>query len=206
MKKVGITPGPVKFDNMEPNDVKQFNPSNTGTEGQVLTKTNNGYNWQTPSSGGSDVGFYFMQSYPQEFYSADMEHADILIDDLETFNASVGYTITLYDTNGHSPSITGLTESIVFIKRAYSEQSSQYYATAALSCYDPSIGPGTYSILINGAFKANKVVGEDVGLEVGFYGTAMFSKTVPASGRPLQTINRVELTINSINLRVNQQV
>ena len=30
MKKVGITPGPVKFENMEPNDVKQFTPSNTG--------------------------------------------------------------------------------------------------------------------------------------------------------------------------------
>lgn len=205
MKELGITPGPVKFDNMEPNDVKQFTPSNTGTTGQVLTKTNDGYNWATPSSG-SDVGFYFVQTSPQEFYSADIEHADILVDDLETFNASVEYTINLYDPNGHSASIAGLTDSIVFIKRAYSEQSSQYYATTALSCYNPDIGPGTYSILINGAFKANKVVGEDVGLEVGFYGTAMFSKTVPPSGRPLQILKRVEITINSINLRVNQQV
>lgn len=204
MKEVGITPGPVKFDNMEPNDVKQFNPSNEGTEGQVLTKTSNGYDWATPS-GGSDVGFYFVQTAPQEFYSGSMEHADILVDDLETFNASVEYTIDLYDPNGHSSSIVGLTASIVFIKRVYAEQSSQYYATTALSCYDPNIGPGTFSILINGAFKANKVVGEDVGLEVGFYGTAMFSKTVPRSARPLQTIKRVGVTINSINLRVNQQ-
>jgi hypothetical protein len=36
-KTVGMTPGPVK--------VQEFKPSNTGTEGQVLIKTENGYEW-----------------------------------------------------------------------------------------------------------------------------------------------------------------
>ena len=45
MKIVGITPGPVKFENMEQTDVEQFTPSNTGTEGQILTKGSDGYEW-----------------------------------------------------------------------------------------------------------------------------------------------------------------
>ena len=51
-KTIGITPGPVEFTNLDNEDlaaIKQFNPSNTGSTGQVLTKTANGYDWETPS-------------------------------------------------------------------------------------------------------------------------------------------------------------
>lgn len=63
-KIIGITPGPVEFTNLDDEDlatIKQFNPANTGSTGQVLTKTANGYDWETPSSGGASngmVGFY----------------------------------------------------------------------------------------------------------------------------------------------------
>lgn len=63
-KIIGITPGPVEFTNLDNEDlatIKQFNPANTGSTGQVLTKTANGYDWETPSSGGASngmVGFY----------------------------------------------------------------------------------------------------------------------------------------------------
>lgn len=63
-KIIGITPGPVEFTNLDNEDlatIKQFNPSNTGSTGQVLTKTANGYDWETASSGGASngmVGFY----------------------------------------------------------------------------------------------------------------------------------------------------
>ena len=63
-KIIGITPGPVEFTNLDNEDlaaIKQFNPSNTGSAGQVLTKKANGYDWETPSSGGASngmVGFY----------------------------------------------------------------------------------------------------------------------------------------------------
>lgn len=63
-KVIGITPGPVEFTNLDNEDlaaIKQFNPSNTGSTGQVLTKTANGYDWETTSSGGASdgmVGFY----------------------------------------------------------------------------------------------------------------------------------------------------
>lgn len=63
-KIIGITPGPVEFTNLDNEDlaqIKQFNPSNAGSTGQVLTKTANGYDWETTSSGGASngmVGFY----------------------------------------------------------------------------------------------------------------------------------------------------
>lgn len=44
-KTVSMTPGPVKVNIMEEGDIQQFTPSNTGTEGQVLIKTENGYEW-----------------------------------------------------------------------------------------------------------------------------------------------------------------
>lgn len=52
-KIIGITPGPVEFTNLDNEDlatIKQFNPANTGSTGQVLTKTATGYDWETASS------------------------------------------------------------------------------------------------------------------------------------------------------------
>lgn len=62
-KIIGITPGPVEFTNLDNEDlaaIKQFNPSNTGSTGQVLTKTATGYDWET-ANGMTDnamLGFY----------------------------------------------------------------------------------------------------------------------------------------------------
>ncbi len=119
MKKVGITPGPVKFENMEPNDVKQFtpsntgtegqilkktsngynwqtppdvkefNPSNTGTEGQILTKTNDGYNWATPSGGGGSDIGIFVAEHFDNASLQPISHGDIIANNPETFNAII---------------------------------------------------------------------------------------------------------------------
>jgi hypothetical protein len=45
----GFTPGPIEFDGSGGGGGSNFTPENTGTEGDVLTKTATGYAWQTPS-------------------------------------------------------------------------------------------------------------------------------------------------------------
>ena len=174
MKKVGITPGPVKFDNMEPNDVKQFNPSNTGTEGQILTKTNNGYNWETPS-GGSDVGCVATT----QIYPATMTvrtHDDILANNPETFNAVLSIQAQIRTKDNKSQTIDGLKASAVFNKVPNSTLGYIANITLHLS--------GIYTLanyvnpmIINIVISANPVTGDTTKINLKYSGVAVFNKT-----------------------------
>lgn len=194
MKKVGITPGPVKFDNMEPNDVKQFTPSNAGTEGQILTKTNDGYNWATPS-GGSDVGCLpSSQIYPGTF--TVRTHADILANNPETFNALLDIQTQIRTKDNHSQTIGSLKASAVFNKVPNSTLG--YIANITLH---PS---GIYNftnyvnpMIINIVIRANPVTGDTTQIDLKYSGVAVFSKT-------FKDIQSFMLEIKAFDICVNQ--
>lgn len=224
MKKVGITPGPVKFENMEPKDVKQFTPSNAGTEGQILTKTNNGYNWKTPpdvkeftpsntgttgqvltktndgynwatpSGGGGGGGSNVGFNF--------INHQDYGISAEDSSLITPGGTKTfnaLIDysiiLNDYGATVSN-TASVVFNAAG----DTTYYASASLSCSDLN-GGSKYYVIINGMFKCSITQGEDLSFDIEVIGTAMFSKTpaTQASGA-LQNISNVDVSVDGIRI------
>ena len=85
-KTIGITPGPVQFESLETSDVKEFKPANSGSTGQVLTKTSNGYKWQTPS-GGDGAQFWTHTGYVQGDIPTQLSP--------ESDNSAVGVTMQI---------------------------------------------------------------------------------------------------------------
>ena len=230
MKKVGITPGPVKFENMEPNDVKQFTPSNTGTEGQILTKTSNGYNWKTPpdvkeftpsntgttgqvltktndgynwatpSGGGGGGGSNIGFNFINEEFHVFPGLPGSMSSDFKTANALINYDIILYDENNSTDTVSGKA-SVVFNADAFN---TSYYVNVSLSCSKLN-GGSKYYVIINGMLNCTLNTGEVLDCDGEFYGTAMFSKTpaTQASGA-LQNIKKVVVNITDIDFRVNE--
>lgn len=223
MKEVGITPGPVKFDNMEPNDVKQFTPSNTGTEGQVLTKgndgygwgdlpsvdeftpsnegtegqvltkTSNGYNWETPSGGSDVVCLASPQIYPGTYTVTT--HADILASSPETFNAVLSFRAQIITNDNHSQTIDSLKASVVFNKVPNS--TIGYIANVTLH---PS---GIYTLannvnpmIINIVISANPVTGDTTQIALKYSGVVVFSKTFKDIKSFMLIIERFEICVN----------
>ena len=193
MKKVGITPGPVKFENMEPNDVKQFTPSNAGTEGQILTKTSNGYNWETPSAG-SDVEMIF-HSVGEQFKKGQIEHGDILVDSPKTINAMITYDIKVKGESQVKRGYTDLKTSVLFTKGI---NGNYYHGNCALTPYTGNTS-NMVPILINTQINATVSTGETTWFYMSVFYTGVFKKTYSNI-----TIDDVELKITGIDFYVNQ--
>ena len=97
-KIIGITPGPVEFTNLDNEDlaaIKQFNPSNTGSAGQVLTKKANGYDWETANGMTDNAMLGFYSSFDCE--TNDNYQGSIPIDPESTMAGSI--CVKLYCVN-----------------------------------------------------------------------------------------------------------
>ena len=193
MKKVGITPGPVKFDNMEESDVKQFTPSNTGTEGQILTKTSNGYNWETPS-GGSDVGMFYNTIAPG-FFEGQIDHGDILVDAPHTINAMITYTIRVKNGSKTIGSYTDMKASVLLNREII--DTHRYHGSCAFNAYRDS--GAIFPILINANIDASVSTGETTSFDLIFRYSGVFKKT-----DSYLTLASVQLEITCIDFCVNE--
>lgn len=197
----GFTPGPMKFDDTgggvtpeqealinEIPDIKsditdietalenidEFEPSNSGNSGQVLTKGNDGYGWETPS-GGSDVGcLATTQIYPATL--TVRTHDDILANNPETFNALLSIQTQIRTKDNQSQTIDSLKASAVFNKVPGSVLGYIANITLHLS--------GIYTLanyvnpmIINIVIRANPVTGDTTKIDLKYSGVAVFNKT-----------------------------